>query len=62
MRKQLVTWIHKLSKDHLNPLDIENYAKTFEKLSKVSKQMKHHQTKEKTPKQPRNIITNAFFQ
>ncbi len=34
------------SKDHWNPTDIENYAKTIEK----------------TPKQPGNIITNAFFQ
>ncbi len=42
-------------------MGIENYAKTFEKLSKVLKKMKHHQTIEKTPKQPRNIITSAFF-
>ena len=34
-------------------MEIENYAKTFEKLS-------NHGTIEKTPKQPRNIIRNAY--
>ena len=43
-------------------MDIKNYAKTFEKLSKLSKKMKHHQTLEKSPKQQRSTIRNAYSQ